>query len=301
MAEDLGESSSEEALPAWEAFQAWAEVMGNTRLRALALDEDEEYQTWLRQALAQTGEPKAKKSRTEAEDWTQPDMVPKTVSLEALRADFSRQSGYRAVSPAGLLQKMRDIVLAQEWREWDVAALCEVPELAAAAGSAVAGPATAVGPAVAGLAAAAGSAVAGLAPGAGPKAAEGGTKASEPELPRGGGSSQKPCYLDFHHRGCALHVLAYSFKTRELDLPHWFVLMASAIPISWKGTLTKLEWLGGGLSAAAALQHGQVRLSWLDIIQQVNRDSSMQQGQCLKEKLFSVSPEHAAKLNDWKI
>ncbi len=267
-------------MPAWDAFQTWAEAMGNMKLRALALDEDEEYQAWLRQALEQTGEPKAKKARTEAEDWTQPGVAPTTVSLDTLRADFSRISGYRAVSPAGLLQKMRDIVLAQEWRDWDIAALCDVPELAAAAGSSFAG----------------------LAPGAGPKAAEAGTNASEPELARGAGSSlMKPCYLDFHHRGCALHVLAYSFKTRELDLPQWFVAMASAIPLSWKGELTKLQWLTGGISAAAALQHGQVRLSWLDIIQQVNRDSSMGQGQCLKEKLFSVSPEHAAKLNDWKI
>ncbi len=67
--------SLEEALPGcWESIQTWVDAMGNMKLRALSLDEDEEYQRWLQEALGQAGEPKSKKPRME--DWGRPGSSP---------------------------------------------------------------------------------------------------------------------------------------------------------------------------------------------------------------------------------
>ena len=114
----------------------------------------------------------------------------------------------------------------------------------------------------------------------------------------------KPRYLDFHHRACALHVLAYSFKARGLDMPGWLLGLARAVKIQWKGSMAKIEWLAMGWSWAASMQCGQVKLSWIDIIQQVNMDASLagdsSSGLTLQQRIYEISPEHAAKLHDWK-
>ena len=62
-------------------------------------------------------------------DWAAADA---TATLAHLRAGCERAAGYREVKPAGLLQKMEDITRAKAWRPWDVAKVCEVPELDAA-------------------------------------------------------------------------------------------------------------------------------------------------------------------------
>ena len=117
-----------------------------------------------------------------------------------------------------------------------------------------------------------------------------------------GAFCDKPRYVDFHHRACALHTLAYSFKSRNINMPGWLVGLAQKVQIQWKGSLAKVEWLALGLGTAASLQHCQVKLSWIDIIQQVNSDSSLANpnGKSLQKRIYEISPEHAAKLNDWK-
>ena len=51
------------------------------------------------------------------------------------------------------------------------------------------------------------------------------------------------------------------------------------------------------------MQHGMVKVTWLDIVLQMLNDSSisMESGKSsLQAKIFEISPEHASKLNDWK-
>ena len=78
---------------------------------------------------------------------------------------------------------------------------------------------------------------------------------------------KKVRYVDFHHRACAMHFVAYSFYDRSLALPSWLCELAKRVPVEHKGTYSKLEWRGQGLGTAASQQHGQVNTSWLDILQ----------------------------------
>ncbi len=143
---------------------------------------------------------------------------------------------------------LRDICFAREWRAWDVALLCHVPELDVADASAGA-------------------------------------------LLR---------FVDFHHRACALHVLCYFHFATGQELPGWLARLACAVPIAWKGDMSKLDWVAQGLGQAASMQHGQVHLTWLDVVQQVIHDSSGVVATNLRERIFAISPEHAAKINDGK-
>ena len=225
----------------WAAIEEWFTSNGHPAIRALQLDDDIDYQQWLDDAV---GNP-------EPPVWAEAE----TVTLKHLRAGYGRNAGYRDVKPVGLLQKMRDMTTAKAWREWDMAPLCDVPEL----------------------------------------------DIHDKAAAR---YCDKPRYVDFHHCGCAMHVLAYSFKARNLHMPGWLLRMAKSVKIIWRGALTKVEWLALGWSKAASMQHGQVKLSWIDIIQQVNMDASLASpsgsGLTLQQRIFEISPEHAAKLNDWK-
>ena len=57
--------------------------------------------------------------------WAWRKMTSKTWSLWY---NLSRESGFRAVTAPGLKKKMKDLVLAGQWRHWDVAILCQAAE-----------------------------------------------------------------------------------------------------------------------------------------------------------------------------
>ena len=212
----------------WPLIQEWATSIGNPAIRSLQLDRDTHYQQWLADALGNPDPP----------DWAAADT---TATLAHLRAGCERAAGYREVKPAGLLQKMEDITRAKAWRPWDVAKVCEVPELDAA------------------------------------------EKIADKFC-------DKPRYLDFHHRACALHYLAYSFKARGLDMPGWLLGLARKVKIVWHGSLVKVEWLAMGLSSAASMQYGRVTFSWVDIVQQVNTDTNLANpsGETLEDRLHGL-------------
>ena len=57
------------------------------------------------------------------------------------------------------------------------------------------------------------------------------------------------------------------------------------------------------MSRAASLQHGQVEVSWIDIIQQVNSGTNLAGltgKSILERRIREICPEHAAKLTDFK-
>ena len=90
------------------------------------LDADEKYKKWLANELgvAYSDTPPSFVKCAESDT---------DVSLVELKADPSRKSGYRAVSATGLVQKMKDLTIAGEWRAWDVVILCKVPHPTTAA------------------------------------------------------------------------------------------------------------------------------------------------------------------------
>ena len=105
----------------WVPIQTWLEEeVGNDGLqRALSgLDTDRDYHAWLSEQLGQS---------TEAVEWGAENKEGH-VSLDALRADVSRESGYRAATAPGLKKKMKDFVLAGRLRDWDIAILCQAAE-----------------------------------------------------------------------------------------------------------------------------------------------------------------------------
>ena len=190
------------------------------------------------------------------------------VPLVHLHASCGREAGYRNVKPAGLREKMRDIMVAKEFREWEKAVLCRVPELDTEEARSAAN-----------------------ASGDAPEAASQHMK-----------TLKTMRYVDFHHRACAMHFMAYSLNDRAIDLPGWFVVLAKKIPVEHKGALSKLEWRSDGLGRAASQQHGQVGLSWMDILQTILEEPAwaMSGGASLQDRVFQISPEYAAKLSDWK-
>ena len=109
-------------------------------------------------------------------------------------------------------------------------------------------------------------------------------------------------YLDFHHRACAMHFVAYSFYDRSQALPSWFCEMAKQVPVEHRGAMSKLEWRCCGLGTAASQQHGQVSVSWMDIIQMILEEPewAMSGGSSLQDRVWQISPEYANKLSDWK-
>ncbi len=74
------------------------------------LDSDADYRKWLETEGVQEGEDFTKQTHC---------------TILVLRADMSRNSGYRAVSWGGLQQKMEQLSIAQQWREWDTAKLAD--------------------------------------------------------------------------------------------------------------------------------------------------------------------------------
>ena len=221
----------------WAPYQEWADKFGRANLRALNMDMDEEYLKWL-QAQVGMG-PISWSSSTEQ------------AALHHLRADFSNKSGYRAVNPANLLQKMREIVRAKGWREWDIARLARVPEMDA-----------------------------------------------EEEKP-----DPRPRYLDFHHRGCALHTICYCFMARGVELPDWAKGLVRTIKVKWAGDMKKVAFLAQGYGGAIAMQYGALQVTWLDIVLQMVKDTSISAesgNKSLQAKIFEISPEHANKVNYWK-
>ena len=232
---DLEEERSAES--EWAPFREWAEKLGRAALHALKLDEDSEYLAWLQ---AQVGVGPTK--------WTS---STETVALHHLRADFSNKSGYRAINTTSLLRKMRDIVVAKQWRDWDIAVMAQVPEM------------------------------------------------DQTDQP----SDTRPRYVDFHYRGCALHVICYSFMLRGLDLPPWAVGLVRTIKVKWEGQLSKVSFLARGFGQSIAMQEGTAKVTWLDIVLQMINDPTISKESgagSLQVRLFQISPEHAAKLNDWK-
>ena len=89
-------------------FVGWRKFLG-------ALDDNVAYRAWLRceLGLAELAEG----------DLGEFDADAKTVSLDQLRADPSRESGHRAVFGGGLVKKVRDLVGAASLRPHDVAIL----------------------------------------------------------------------------------------------------------------------------------------------------------------------------------
>jgi len=242
----------------WEPVGKWFDVQGHRVIRQVCLEEKHMYWAWLAEQL---GCP-----LTPAPTWE----AASHVALVPLRASCGREAGYRNVKPEGLRKKMRDIMVAKAWREWDKAVLCRVPELDAEEASS------------AGSAEASGDA---------PEAASQHRRAMKTIR-----------YIDFHHRACAMHFVAYSFNDRAMDLPGWFLALAKQVPVEHKGTLSKLEWRSLGLGRAASQQHGQVGLSWMDILQIILEEPAWAMSGCanLQDRVFQISPEYAAKLSDWK-
>ncbi len=226
----------------WGSIQAWLEQLGPEALIAMneTLDTDPSYDMWLLEQLC------IEDADAEAAEYC---------NLTQLRASALRNVGYRAVSVAGMIQKMQDIASARAWRDWDICTLAEpVPEEAVTAAAAA--------------------------------------EAAQCTNP-------KPMYVKFHHRGVALHMLCQSFRDRVLDLPPWLQKMARKIRVAWCGQLTQVERFARGLAATASMEHGTVKLSWLDIVLQVAGGSEAL-GQSLQSRVFAICPEHASKLNDWK-
>ena len=254
----------------WEPIAEWFEGKGNAAIRKIDLEKDMQYWQWLSTQMGHSLS-------------SVPDMVSGTeTSLLYLPASCGRDSGYRDVKPEGLKKKMRDLTVAKALRTWDIAVVCSVPEIESAT-EASANEASAI------VAASANEASAIVAE------AE---KTHREHIH----SIKKNRFVDFHHRACAMHFLAYSFWDRGQELPTWFRQLAGKIPVENRGKLSQLEWRCSGLGQAADQQYGQVRLSWLDILQIIMKEPSWATsgGSSLQDRIFQISPEYASKLSDWK-
>lgn len=112
-------------------------------------------------------------------------------------------------------------------------------------------------------------------------------------------TSGPPCYADFHHRACALHMLCASFFDRTLSLPAWLSSMASTVAYQWEGITTRERLVAKGVASTASLQHGIVKLSWLDIVMEVINGGEAF-GDSLQASVLKSCPEHAASVADWQ-
>ncbi len=108
----------------------------------------------------------------------------------------------------------------------------------------------------------------------------------------------KPAYVKFHYRGCALHAMAGFHFERALPLPPWFHCF-KAIPAVHAGTLTTTAMMAEGLAASASLEHGVVRISWIETVLAVQNRGD-QFGVSLAERLHIIAPEYASKVGDWQ-
>ena len=153
-----------------------------------------------------------------------------------LPASFGRDVGFRAVSQQGLTSKIKDMMLAKVWREWDVLRLATV--------------------------------------------------------------ENTTVYLDFHIRGCSLLTILHIYQHFSRPFPKWLHCMASRIPIEYHGEMAKATWLSKCLSRAAAIQHGAIAMSWLDVVQHCRQDDSMVDN--LHQRMRLECPEHYEKVTNWK-
>ncbi len=224
----------------WRDVSAWLQRMGPQQFKELSvnLDTQTEYHRWLQaEGVVEVDDPKTRGH----------------CSVQQLRADISRNSGYRVVSWSGAQQQMRQLCLAQQWREWDFAQLTDGD--------------------------------------IGGELGERGTSGSDRVL---------PLYVKFHHRGVALHMLCASFLSRSLHLPEWLRQMASAVPCIWLPAMTKVDRLVKGFAAGAAMEHGSVKQSWLEVVLHCAAAGGADLGCTLRKKAEAVCPEHAHRITDWK-
>ena len=114
----------------------------------------------------------------------------------------------------------------------------------------------------------------------------------QPVAPGAAGQEGQPeplrQYWDFHHRGCALHILCFYHFEQQLEMPGWLVGLAAGVPCKYKGEVSQLDWVSEGLKRAAALQYGSVPLTWLDVVQRCVRATPLVVGDrcdCLRLRL----------------
>ena len=188
-----------------------------------------------------------------------------TTDLTQLSPNPGRAFGYRTVSLQGLQKKMRDIFIAGQWRPWDVAKLCLVDSNKEPAPKRQ-------------------------------KTTNGGEVSAVPAV------VEQSIYADFHHRGCALHALCDYHRTGGMPLPHCLKTLATNIRYEWVGTFPSRDALVvQGLASVASLEHGVVKLSWLDIVLEiVGNGPESGYGEALKSKVMSICPEHAMAMADWQ-
>jgi len=188
-----------------------------------------------------------------------------TTDLTQLSPNPGRAFGYRTVSVHGLQKKMRDIFIAGEWRPWDIAKLCLVDSNKEPAPKRQ-------------------------------KTTNGGEVSAVPAV------VEQSIYADFHHRGCALHALCDYHRTGGMPLPHCLKTLATNIRYEWVGTFPSRDALVvQGLASVASLEHGVVKLSWLDIVLEiVGNGPESGYGEALKSKVMSICPEHAMAMADWQ-
>ncbi len=250
----------------WDEIESWAKARGKRGLIELLEGLDNEYSQWLSTELGLAVDaPCTFETSTEA---------PADVPLTWLSADPSRHHGYRSVSAAGLQKKMRDITIAGEWRSWDIAVVCRI-----VAAPSEEPPTKKLRKAGNGALATAASAVLGA---VGPDAA----------------ASAELVYLDFHHRGCALHVLCALHRLQGQGLPEWLKAMAARIPFSWRGGMTRAQLVAEGVASGISMQEGIVKQSWLDLVLEIMENST--DASTIQSVVESICPEHAASITNWQ-
>ena len=105
----------------WDEIEACFVKLGKRPMMKLManLDSSIEYRKWLSRELKMP-------YTTDRCEFVSTAEACGDITLTKLSADPSRQHGYRVVSAAGLVKKMRDLTIAGEWRSWDSAQLCVV-------------------------------------------------------------------------------------------------------------------------------------------------------------------------------
>ena len=241
----------------WLEIVPWVQSLGKRPLIQLLQGLDsmgpagQQYWPWLSQELGVDGEPCSWMSSSEASG---------DISLAKLSSDPSRDHGYRSVTFAGLLKKMRDLTVAGEWRPWDVVVLCVIKATASEE------PPT--------------------------KKARGGAAASAAY------TNGDLVYYDFHHRACALHALCALHQRHNKALPEWLKAMAKTIPFKFEGKKTRAQLVAQGLGAGISMQEGIVKQSWLDLVLEVIENRTP--ADTIQETVEAFCPEHAASIANWE-
>lgn len=63
----------------------------------------------------------------------------------------------------------------------------------------------------------------------------------------------------------ALHAMCAYFLNQEENLPGWLAKMAQ-VPAKHVGKLDRLQLVARGLSITASMEHGSIKISWLEVI-----------------------------------